>query len=297
MRKQQGFTLIELMVSLALGLIIIAAGTMLFLSAQQSYSLQQGGADIQDNANFGLSYIAKDIRMANLNASSTDMTSALSGGGIVLNTTNLAGINAAYVTRNAYGSSNTTQASDQLLIQYLPQETGGFDCEGQQITSTSTYVIERFFLRKDSNYSTQNETADTALGLACAAGRSTGAAITWDSSVTSGALIMKRVDYLRILLIVRDSSGNLEEVPIDQYYNIASPAASTGDIVGVRLGILARSAQAIDASSFANNNQQFNVLDQTGVSLNNTTKGLSAKYLRQVITQTVAIRNALGARQ
>lgn len=298
MLKQQGFTLIELMVSLVLGLIIVAAGIMLFISAQQSYVLQQGSADIQDNANFGLNYITKDIRMANLNASSTTMTSTSSRGGIVFNTTNLPSIDSEYVTRNAYGLSNTTERSDQLLVQYLPQETGEFDCEGREITSTTIYVVERFFIRKDSNYTPNNETADTALSLACAAGRSTGDTITWNNNaVAKGSIIMRRVDYLRILLVVKDNSGNLKEIPINQYYNISNPAVSTGNVIGVRLGILARSAQAIGSNSFANTDSQFNILDKTSVSFNDAAKGLSAKYLRQVITQTIAIRNALGARE
>ena len=64
-RVQSGFTLIELMIALALGLVISAAAIMLFLTGQRSYVLQQGMADLQDNANFGLNYVTKDIRHAN----------------------------------------------------------------------------------------------------------------------------------------------------------------------------------------------------------------------------------------
>ena len=64
--KQQGFTLLELMVSLVLGLIIIAAAITLFITGQRSYSVQQGAAEIQNNANFGLNLITKDVRITNL---------------------------------------------------------------------------------------------------------------------------------------------------------------------------------------------------------------------------------------
>ena len=156
--SQQGFTLIELMVSLVLGLIIVAAATMLFIAGQKSLALQQGAADIQDNANFALNYIAKDIRMANLNNSTATMNASLANGGIVFSTTNLAGISTANVSQSAVsGTSNVTTGSDQLTIQYLPQQTGGFDCEGTQITSTSVYVVQRYFVRQDTNVNT-NET-------------------------------------------------------------------------------------------------------------------------------------------
>lgn len=40
--KQYGFTLIELMIALVLGLIIVAAGIQLFITGQRSLSMQQG---------------------------------------------------------------------------------------------------------------------------------------------------------------------------------------------------------------------------------------------------------------
>ncbi len=150
--SQQGFTLIELMVSLVLGLIIVAAATRLFNAGQKSFALQQGSADIQDNANFALNYIAKDIRMANLNNSTATMNASLANGGIVFSTTNLAGISTANVSQSAVsGTSNVTTGSDQLTIQYLPTQSqidnGLFDCEGTQVTSTVNYVIQRYFVR------------------------------------------------------------------------------------------------------------------------------------------------------
>ena len=83
-KRQAGLTLIELMISLALGLIVVAAAIMLFLTGQKSYSLQQGSADLQDNANFGLSYVTKDIRLANLNALSAEINDRTKAGGLVL---------------------------------------------------------------------------------------------------------------------------------------------------------------------------------------------------------------------
>lgn len=67
MRQQNGYTLMELLIALTLGLVIIAAATMLFLTGVRSQAMQQGVADLQDNANFGLNYITQDLRLANLN--------------------------------------------------------------------------------------------------------------------------------------------------------------------------------------------------------------------------------------
>ena len=212
--SQQGFTLIELMVSLVLGMIIVAAATLLFISGQKSFALQQGAADIQDNANFALNYMTKDIRMANLNGSTASMTSSLANGGIVFSTANLAGIADTAISQSALSdTSNVAVGSDQLTIQYLPQQTGGFDCEGTQITSTSVYVVQRYFVRQDTNVNT-NETAATALALVCAAGRSNNMTAFNDKT---GQIIMKRVDYFHILLSVQNSAGNIRDMTIAQY--------------------------------------------------------------------------------
>ena len=170
-KRQAGLTLIELMISLALGLIVVAAAIMLFLTGQKSYSLQQGSADLQDNANFGLSYVTKDIRLANLNALSAEINDRTKAGGLVLTSKDngykdtavtpnkiysnlpdsVTGKTAAVATLSASEShssnvklAGTDLKSDQLVIQYKPQYTtdpdtaanwfGGFDCEGDRIS-------------------------------------------------------------------------------------------------------------------------------------------------------------------
>nr|WP_247791329.1 prepilin-type N-terminal cleavage/methylation domain-containing protein [Acinetobacter baumannii] len=84
MKKHQGFTLIELILSLALGLIITAAAILLFLTSQKSLSMQVGVSDLQDNANFGLNYLSQDIRLANLNNPKAVINDQTAYGGIVL---------------------------------------------------------------------------------------------------------------------------------------------------------------------------------------------------------------------
>ena len=290
--QQAGFTLIELMIALAIGLVIVAAATILFLAGQRSIALQQGASDIQDNANFALNYITKDVRFSNLGNSTAYITNSVEHGGIVLANANLSSTdttNANYLSLSKVSdSSNVNVESDQLVIQYLPLTTGGFDCEGNQITSTSTYVIQRYFVRKDTNYS-NNETADTALSLACDAGRySAGTATSFGDN---GQIIMKRIDYFHVLLVTQNTAGNFQDLSIDSYLALGTKPR----ILGVKLGVLARSSQTVGAESVIDNSKSFKVLDQT-VSLKSSIQSASTKNLREVITQTVAIRNALGDR-
>jgi len=200
----------------------------------------------------------------------------------------LAGIADTAISQSALSdTSNVAVGSDQLTIQYLPQQTGGFDCEGTQITSTSVYVVQRYFVRQDTNVNT-NETAATALALVCAAGRSNNMTAFNDKT---GQIIMKRVDYFHILLSVQNSAGNIRDMTIAQYVASAPDAR----ILGVKLGLLTRSNQSVGNDPNINLSKTFKVLNQS-VTLNSTIQAAQIKNLRQVITQTVAVRNALGAR-
>ena len=65
-KPQQGFTLIELMISLVLGLLISAAVIQVFVTSQRVDRIQTAGSEIQDKAVFGLQSIEPQIRLANL---------------------------------------------------------------------------------------------------------------------------------------------------------------------------------------------------------------------------------------
>ncbi len=83
-RYTSGFTLLELMIALSLGLLIVAAGFAVFLSSQRSLGLQFGMGELQQNANFGLSLVTYDLRQTNLNTdSSQKVNNLVKGSGII----------------------------------------------------------------------------------------------------------------------------------------------------------------------------------------------------------------------
>ncbi|MFZ3193144.1 MAG: PilW family protein [Moraxellaceae bacterium] len=165
---QQGYTLIELMVALSLGLLISAAAIQLFITSQTTFSLQQGGADVQDSSIFGLELMSRNARMANhgggrpvindftplggivftadlssaetiTNAPTVNLQSVQLGGAAVPSAllTRGQGLDASTTANHWTGISNATvvgegaAASAQLVIQYrAPQDM--FDCEGQR---------------------------------------------------------------------------------------------------------------------------------------------------------------------
>jgi len=62
--KARGFTLIELMVAMAIGLVVIGAATQLFKTAMDSTMLVTSEAEMQQNIRTALNYISRDVSMA-----------------------------------------------------------------------------------------------------------------------------------------------------------------------------------------------------------------------------------------
>ncbi|MDH0564031.1 PilW family protein [Acinetobacter courvalinii] len=350
MIKQAGFTLIELMLSLTLGLIITAAAILLFLAGQKSLSMQQGVADIQDNANFGLNYLTQDIRLANLNNFKAVINDQTAYGGIILTSSanaqkdaqgtplsnifwQVTGSNVAtkFLSGSAIAPSNVQLSgsdilSDQLVIQYVPQYvlnsagtiwSGGYDCEGNALNFPVTQpakggefgqqvIVQRYFLRADNNKN-ENE-PNQPLALACDAGhypvepaKAVNAtdplpAMAVTGYGDAGEIIMKRVDHFRVLLNIQDDSvtapgASRRYITFKDYMALPSPRPR---IVAVQIGILARSAQAVNKENSINDDQVFRVLDQEVIV--KKPKAGSPKYIRQVVAQTIALRNVIGER-
>ncbi|OGT19336.1 MAG: hypothetical protein A2V90_04310 [Gammaproteobacteria bacterium RBG_16_57_12] len=64
MKHVRGFSLVELMVALTIGLIILSAVSMLFVSSKKTYTTQDSLARLQENARFAMQFIVKDLRLA-----------------------------------------------------------------------------------------------------------------------------------------------------------------------------------------------------------------------------------------
>lgn len=304
MKIQKGFTLIELMVALALGLVVVAAATLLFLTAMKSNQIQGAMTDLQDNANFGLNYITQDIRLSNLNNVSAQLDDQLQLGGVVVsqnnypnalrpqpdpaNPTIIPTMDTVLLSGSGTGESNVSEGSDQLVIQYQPVDANTFDCEGRLIPDTDRMVVQRYFLRPDNN---SNTGEDKPLALACDAGHYVVGSTAVQNYGDAGEIIMKRVDHFRVLLnVANKTTGNQRYISIANYMAVANKPR----ILGVSLGILARSAQNVGSTPELAQNNQFIVLDQT---LTVNDDGNPNGYIRRVVTQDVALRNALGNRE
>lgn len=312
---QSGFTLIELMIALALGLLIVAAGLAVFLTSQRSLGLQAGMGELQQNANFGLSLVTYDIRHANLNTTSSQkVNNAALGSGIVFKKENLPStlhvinnLETEFTTLQNKDIDNTAGTSDRLTIQYIPATNTIFNCEGAEVTNASSRVIvQRYYLAKSPQ---QMSGEPTAYSLYCDAGSYTNnGSDTTITGLNAGAQqIMQRVDAFKIRFGVKNPAGNLRYMTTNEYNTAMTALLNASEcsdkaatkcnntflnIVSVEIGILSRSTGSIGAESSLNTQTTFNVAGTT-VTLTGDT-ALNKRYLRQTVTQVVAIRNTLG---
>ncbi|MGB6055863.1 MAG: PilW family protein [Burkholderiaceae bacterium] len=62
--RQRGLTLVELMISIVLGMLVVLAATALLVSSKSSYIAQDDGTQMQDTARFALENINRSLRQA-----------------------------------------------------------------------------------------------------------------------------------------------------------------------------------------------------------------------------------------
>ncbi|MCW2269695.1 hypothetical protein D3C77_344480 [compost metagenome] len=63
MSRQTGFSVLELLLALSLGLVMLLGGSRLFLAASQSWQAQAVAARMQEDARQALQHLARDLRM------------------------------------------------------------------------------------------------------------------------------------------------------------------------------------------------------------------------------------------
>ncbi|MDV2469345.1 PilW family protein [Acinetobacter chinensis] len=329
--SQKGFTVIELMVALALGLILVAAAIQLFTGGILSSQLQRANAEIQDSGIFGLDSMLRDVRLANVgNLTNLKIDDQTPYGGIVLTGSSAANaltvnfvptvaantyIDAALLSRgsgdavsttdnhwkglsNVTDPSGTAITSDQLTVQFVaPAEMS--NCEGKTVFK-GDLIVQRYYLRVD-----KNGTDDKDLALACDANTpaATEAAVssrptTVSGLGTAGQVIIPRVDHFHVLLKVKADSGELAYYTIPEYRAAAQAArdtpASEGTVDEPR--ILAVQISTLIRST---NNAKNPVVDPAGTTYsmfdhNVKASDTTTRYLRRVYSSTVALRNAMG---
>ncbi len=130
--RQRGFGLIEIMISLVVGLILTAGVIQIFTANKQTYRMLDAEGGIQENARFAEEILGRYLRIAGYRSDPTiDFATAF-----------------ASVTYAGYGFATgqvIAGSDDEIVIRY--QGDGVMrDCEDNTFISATTPVSTRFFV-------------------------------------------------------------------------------------------------------------------------------------------------------
>lgn len=110
LRRQQGLTLVELMIAITLGLILTAGMLQIFSGSRQTYRVEESLARLQENARFALEQMSNDIRM-------TSHWGCQSNPNNIINLLNTGGAGyIAYTVNPLTGLDGTAGASDSITL-------------------------------------------------------------------------------------------------------------------------------------------------------------------------------------
>lgn len=225
MKRQSGFSLMEMMVALTVGLILIGGTGQIFLSGKQSFGVQEGMGNLQEAARFAQFFLQRDIRMAGYPR--VDGPPAFNVGG------------------TADGGGN---ASDAIEVQFQ----SNVDCLGRAVASG--FVRNRYSVDASQNRANRAGVAINSGRLMCRSWQigANGALI---AEIGSQQPLVEGIETLQLLY------GEDTNVPTDGFANRylrADQVTNWNNVVSVRVGILASTLENVDVQASA---QSYVVLD------------------------------------
>lgn len=267
MNRQKGFTLIELVVALSLGMLVTLAATQLFITNQTTFNAQRGSVDMSANGRIALDQLARSVRQAGFNVGMAanppydaiptigtdnylDLGTLLSGNGVM--------------TASSVGGVGPDV--DRLVVQYMAAESMA-DCEGTAINQ-GIWVAERYFLVRDT---------DGTPSLAC----------DGNDPQQAGTVLARGVENFQILFGIDGAAD--QRMAVTQYLSVAAYNALPAPrppILTVRAGMLIRSEQAVpDVPELKDS---IHIL-QDEIRAEDLPKD---RRLRRVFTSTIGVQNA-----
>lgn len=267
--RNRGFTILELMVALGLGLLVSAAATQLFVTNLQGFNIQRGMGDVQDNGRFALDFINRDVRGAGIRpAGSLDNPYPP----VVIDIAQVPGATDATLTTSDGVSTTGLGSSDQLVIQKLTL-TDTVDCEGNAVAA-NRYMVSRYFLRKD-------DASGSASALACEGGSHD--AVTVDSfDGKNSVVLLGSAENMQVMLGVGTGNTPTQYLRADEYVALPAPRPR---VLAVRLGVMVASTDRTGGQM--GTAPVLNVLDATVDDIPGDGR------IRRVFVTSIALRNEM----
>lgn len=300
--RQRGVTLVELMISMTLGMCIVLAITGLVVSSKTAQSTQHEAIQLQDTARFAFDNISRSVKQAgHMNLDQSDApwinTQHLSP--------SLVGFDASSVAATSYGldglvnSKNTSDASDILVLRFFgsgtPADNTVLNCAGfgeAAPSSQSTAEQERGW----SVYYVSNDVDDEP-ALFCK--------YLGDKSFSSQA-IARGVESFQVLYGINHahttqflSAQEITKLDADIPASELNQRSHWKKISALKIAMLIRSAENVvidDLSGVYNlfGDQYGNNMGTHDIGTQIHSTDISPKYknrLRRIVSTTIQLRN------
>ena len=226
-QRQGGATLVEIMISMVIGLAIVGGLTQVFVAGRSSYSLQERLGSLQENGRYALYFLQCDIRNAGM---------PRDGAGII-----------AFVRPTEAAPNNTADGGgnnpDRIAVRYRATVAGTTDCLGNNI-ALGTIVVTAYSINVDALTGVSR--------LMCSA---------------QGAAAQPIVDGIENLQILYGIDRDPDTVPGFGYADFYVPANAVAaadwerQVVSVRVAILSSTMTPIAGDAPADNMGTFVLLN------------------------------------
>jgi type IV pilus assembly protein PilW len=311
----RGFSLVELMIAMSLGLLIIGVVTGIFLSGNRNYAQDERYARIQENARFAMKALLTDISSADFWGGMTSPETITNGTGLASPICNIP-------------LSGTSAANPALVLvtnETAANITWSFPCITKAKANTSAIAIRRV------QGACLASAADPVYGAQCATtapvvGRvylrvigTTGDLITAAATTVIGVgerywEFIPRIYYIRrysvndgdgIPTLVRKSlqAGAMADVPlvegVENFVITPGTPSGTEAPLPIRVHLLARSldrdlaydVNRTDVKTYWLGASCFNTAGDDGCIALQTIDNTPQRYYRRVFSSAIAVRN------
>ncbi len=273
---QAGFSIVELMISLLLGLLLMTGVIQVFLSSRQTYATNEAMARQQENGRFALEFIARSARTAGYSdpifPKDKPLPSPLIRNGCAGLPANVAAVMNTYALCAPDGGGSL---SDGIGFVMQPQLVDGVrrDCVGNEIAENDLLVINHFEIIPAAG--------NTPASLGCRAYKfnsATGAG-SWTAGPNPKPLI-DGIDSLQVLY-GEDKAGDYRSA---NSYVSADRVSNWNRVRSIRIAVLANSVNPVLPVP---PNRNFVLLDATSLA----SADFGDNRARQIFTTTIQLKN------
>jgi type IV pilus assembly protein PilW len=285
--RQQGFSMIELMIAMTLGILLLSGVIQIFLSSKQAYGTVSGASETLDNGRLSMHFLSTalgkagywgDVTKQRVYASDTTLTMNHSGtsNAPYANSYNGVFTAGAYIfgEDNDSTDANVVNGTDQLWLRYNGHDTlPVFNCAGQAVNADQI-AYERYYVSEPNG----NELVSS---LVCETSimnfnENTGDTTAPGTPAITTVPLISGVENMQLLF----AQGNINYTQSQLLK--ASDVTDWDRVVSVRVAALASSATEVNSATRS-----------SGYSLLDTTTGTPTdRRARRVFEQTIALRNS-----